>query len=207
MAKLKHPIVDLKVDRDTPVPQVIIYGRHVVIVLTGSVWVPTPSPSLAALGADIDALEASEATAKAGTKGTAAARNTKLAKVFTDLESIRSQIQGIVDNNIAQSSEIAESTGMSIRTIAKHPKATLAVKMTTTPGMVKLFAKAVSRHASYEWQISTDGGKTWLPAGVTTVASTTVPSLTAGTLYYFRFRSTVGSTTSDWSQDISFLVH
>ena len=80
--------------------------------------------------------------------------------------------------------------------------------MTATPQTVKLIAKAVKRGAAYEWAYSADNGVTWISAGTTVgLADTTIAGLTVGHTYLFRFRTTVGRTTSDWTQYISFLVH
>ncbi len=73
-----------------------------------------------------------------------------------------------------------------------------------TPGEVLVRAKAVLR-ASYEWQYSLDG-KTWLAMGTTTVANTSLLGMTVGTTVWFRFRTTVKKTTSDWVPPISFFV-
>jgi hypothetical protein len=54
---------------------------------------------------------------------------------------------------------------------------------------------------------SPDGGKTWVSAGTTTVADTTVLGLTAGTMYLFRVQTTLARTTGDWSQQLAFMVH
>ena len=72
--------------------------------------------------------------------------------------------------------------------------------------MAKLVAKAVKRGAAYEWEMSSDGGKTWVTVAKSTVANTTVSGLVAGTLYMFRFRSTVGQVTSAPCNAIPFLA-
>ena len=59
-----------------------------------------------------------------------------------------------------------------------------------------LFAKAVARRASYEWQVSTDQKtRTLLP--VTLQSKTTVSALTPGTTYYFRARPVTNVATGD----------
>ena len=81
-----------------------------------------------------------------------------------------------------------------------------ALMAPVTPGEVLVRAKAVKGRASYEWQYSIDGGKTWLAMGTTTVANTSLPGMTAGAALMFRFRTTVKKTTSDWSATVSFTV-
>ncbi len=207
MARLKHPLVQLPVDRSTPVAEVIVYARHAVTKFTGNSWVTSPTITPLTLSNDTDALEASEAAVLDRGRGAAPARNGKLTKVFTDLEALRSNVQTAVDANLAQADEIAAACGMTLRQFTKHQKEQIDASMTTTPGMVQLKVKAVRRGASYEWQFSADGGKTWIAAGTTTISDTTIPGLTVGTEYVFRFRSTYGRVTSDWCTPFPFLVH
>ena len=58
------------------------------------------------------------------------------------------------------------------------------------------FAASAGHRASYEWEYSTDGGKTWVTTPVTLQAKTTILGLTAGTTVQFRHRpvtKTVGA--------------
>jgi hypothetical protein len=79
--------------------------------------------------------------------------------------------------------------------------------MGKAPQEVVLRAKAAKGHAVYEWQSSSDGGKTWIALAPTTQANTTLSGLTLGVAYQFRFRTTVKRVTSDWSQIVSLFVH
>lgn len=87
-----------------------------------------------------------------------------------------------------------------------RPKPELAAAMGPSPGQVIVRAKAV-RGAAYEWQMSTDGGATWVDVGLTTVATTGVGGLVKGTTCLFRFRTTRRNVTGGWSQSIGFFVH
>jgi hypothetical protein len=80
--------------------------------------------------------------------------------------------------------------------------------MSATPGEVLLETKAVAkRGVSYEWQYSMDGGKTWIAIAISSEANVSVPGLTPGTTYLFRYRTWIKKVASDWSQYLSFLVH
>jgi hypothetical protein len=116
-------------------------------------------------------------------------------------------VQSIVAGDETQGAAIVEAAGMNERRKTSRQKPTLGAAMAPTPGLVALRAKAAGKHAAYEWQYSSDGGKTWVPTALTTLATATVPNLTAGATYLFRVRSTVGHVTGDWSQAVSFLVH
>ncbi len=207
MAKIKHPLLHLPVDRDTPVPEVIITCRQIILKYTGNTWVPNPSPTVAVYEADVDALEAAEVDAKNGGKGMADARNGKLATVFTDMDALCALAQIAVDANLQKAAEIAAACGMVLKRTTRAQKAAIAAKMTSTPGKVKLMAKAAKRGACYAWEISMDGGRTWVTLGTSTVANTTVPGLTVGSTYLFRVCSTIGQTTGAWVQTMPFIVH
>jgi hypothetical protein len=88
----------------------------------------------------------------------------------------------------------------------KHEKDPFSAAM-NGPGTALLRAKAVKKGASYEWQMSSDGGVTWVALGNSTVADMPVTGLVAGKTYMFRFRTTIAHTTSDWSQVISLFAH
>jgi hypothetical protein len=204
--RIVHPLVYLLADRVTPVPEIILYARHVCAMLPGNAWVTTTTIPISTVLADADALQAAQVQALTKGKGLAEARNHKLATLFTDLESLRGDCQKVIDANPAHAAEIAQSCGMSVKRASKRRKAQLAAKMTSAPGVGKLVAKAVKRGAGYEWEMSADGGKTWATVARSTVANTTVSGLVAGTIYMFRFRTTVGQVTSDWGDAISFLA-
>jgi hypothetical protein len=63
---------------------------------------------------------------------------------------------------------------------------------------VLLFAGAVARKASYDWQCSTDE-ETWTSAETTFRAKTKLIGLAAGTRYSFRFRARTPEGLRDWS--------
>jgi hypothetical protein len=185
----------------------IVYGRHIVQAMTNNPWFPSPTPPLATVTTDLNALEAAEATALTRAKGSASARDLAQRTVETDLTGLKAYTSSVVALSPAQAAAIIESAGMAPKRVAPRNKPQLAVAMGATPGEGVLRAKAVGRGAAYEWQYSSDGGKTWAAIGITTVANTTVMGLSAGTVYLFRFRTTRKKVTGDWSQTVSFLAH
>jgi hypothetical protein len=184
----------------------IVFGRHVVLVMTGNTWFPSPSPALATVTTDLDALESSQATALTRAKGSAAARNLKKKTVQVDLKALAAYVSTIAAQNADKATAIILSAGMKPKDYTRPAKAPLAALMGPTPGEILLRAKAVGRGAAYEWQYSPDG-KTWVAAGTTTVANTSIQGMTAGTTYQFRFRATLKQVTGNWVQIISFLAH
>jgi hypothetical protein len=184
----------------------IVYGRHVVQSMTNNPWFPNPTPSLATVTTDLNALEAADATVLTRTKGSAATRNVVLTTVENDFTGLKGYVGGVGAANLAQAAAIIESAGMTLKRVTPRNKPLLAVVMSATPGEAVIQAKAAPRGAAYEWQYSTDG-KTWIEIGITTVASTTVVGLVAGTVYYFHVRITIKRVTGNWSQTICFLAH
>src|SRR6185312_12811591 len=75
--KLLHPLVYLLVNRQTPVPEVLLYVRHVVTSLTGNTWVPATTVALTTVSSDADALQTAQTAALSKGLGLAEARNHK----------------------------------------------------------------------------------------------------------------------------------
>jgi hypothetical protein len=190
-----------------PVPAVLIYAKHIVQAMTNNPYFPNPPIALATVTGEIADLETAETAVKIRGKGAADTRNLKLKALMTSLKVLETYVQSIVAGNETEGQAIVQAAGMGERRKTSRQKPALAAAMSPTFGLVALRAKAAGKRAAYEWQYSGDGGKTWVPIALTTLASTTVPNLAAGTTYLFRVRSTVGHVASDWSQTISFLVH
>jgi hypothetical protein len=202
---MKRPTVVLSLPG--PVPALILYGQLLVQRMTNNTWFPSPSPALAAVDANIDALAAAELLAQSRAKGAAAARNVARKKVEDDLVALRAHVQTIVAANSDDAAAIAESAGMSLKQATPYQKPALMARMGKAPGEVIVRAKAAERGTAYEWQMSADDGGTWTMIGLTTVAEAAVPELNMGATYLFRFRKTVKSTTGSWSQSVRFMVH
>jgi hypothetical protein len=189
------------------VPALIGFAKHIVQAMTNNAYFPSPPVALATVTSQIVDLDAAETVVKGRTKGAADTRNLKLKAVVTSLRTLETYVQSVVAADETQGSAIVQAAGMNERRKTSRQKPALAASMAGAPGLVALHAKAAGKRAAYEWQYSGDGSKTWTPIALTTLASVTVPNLTAGTAYLFRVRSTIGHVTGDWSQVISFLVH
>jgi hypothetical protein len=90
--------------------------------------------------------------------------------------------------------------------IERFHKAPLTAKQGTTSGTVKLAAKAAGPRASYEWEWSTDGGKTWMQLPPTVQSKTTLTGVAPGTNAEFRFRSVTKAGVSSSRQTVTLLV-
>jgi hypothetical protein len=201
--RLRHPQVVLEVSRETPAPQVLVYGRYVAQKFTGNTWIPNPFVPVSVLEQHLDALGEAEALVKSRGMGLASARDDQLAIVFTDLELLRANVQAVCDRDVSHAPTIAVDCGMALKKFTRAEKPPLAASKVGT-GKVKLVTRSVKRGATYEWELSADGGETWVSAGMTNgIADTTIEGLKEG-VYYFRVRATVGRITHAWVGPISF---
>ena len=97
--------------------------------------------------------------------------------------------------------------------VGHHPQSPLAkavIQQVKNEVSGQLLVRLQPEHnaVAYEGQISTDGSKTWQPAGVFQQARRIViEGLTPGTTYAFHFRALGGSTGhGDWSDPVSHMA-
>ncbi len=93
-----------------------------------------------------------------------------------------------------------------MRKLPVRTKAPFDVKAGTVSDAAILTVKSAGAHASYDWQMSVDGGKTWTEIPSTTRAKTTVAALPVSTTVQFRFRTPTPKGQSDWSQPAGLTV-
>ena len=189
-----------------PVPALITYAQSVVTAMTGNSSFPTPAPTLATVTAGITALQQAEALALARTKGAVEARNNKRADLVTLLQQLRGCIQTVADADVETAATVIRSAGIAVRkTPVRKPRVFEAVQGAAS-GSAKLYTASAGRRASYEWQYSTDGGKTWVIAPATLQAKTTVTGLTPGATVEFRSRALTKTGEGNWSQTVQLIV-
>ncbi|MGD0527593.1 MAG: fibronectin type III domain-containing protein [Polyangiaceae bacterium] len=188
------------------VPALITYAQGIVKAMTGNPAFPNAGPALAAITAAINDLQTAETAALARTKGAVATRNEKRAALIVLLQQERGTVQAAADANIENGASIIQGAGMSVRKTPVHPPRVFDAKPGAVSGTASLVAAAAARRASYEWQYSTDGGKTWVLTPVTLQAKTTVPGLTPGSTVEFRYRPVTKTGEENWSQTVSLIV-
>jgi hypothetical protein len=188
------------------VPALITYATRIVTQMTGNAAFPTPVPALTEVTAAISSLQVAETAALARTKGAATTRNELRAALVALLVHLKAYIQVQADANAENAASIIESAGVAVKKTPVRKPRVFAAKTGTNSGTVELITASAGRRASYEWQYSPDGGKTWVSAPSTLQAKTTVTGLTAGTTVEFRFKSVVKTGESDWSPPVSLLV-
>jgi hypothetical protein len=187
------------------VKQVIAFAKSIATALTGNAALPSPTPSLATLEADIAALDSAEAAVLSRTKGAAEARNVKFFALRTDLVHLLAYVQQVADANPGTAESIITDAGLSVKKEGSRTKSAIVAAQGTLSGSAKVTAKAVRPRAAYEWQYSIDQ-KTWTVAPSTVEAKTEIGGLTPATMYFFRFRPVTKAGEGDWSQVASLIV-
>jgi len=190
----------------TKVSALITYAQGIVKGMTNNPSFPSPTPTLAQVTTAIDELQAAETAALTRAKGAAAIRNEKHTALVALLQQLRSYIQAAADANVENGASIIQSAGIALKKTPVRPKRVFAAKFGTVSGSVHLVAEAAARRASYEWQYSTDGGKTWVQAPSTLQAKTTVNGLAPSTTVVFRYRAVTKTGEGDWSLPTQIMV-
>ncbi|HEY8041489.1 MAG TPA: hypothetical protein VIF15_16900 [Polyangiaceae bacterium] len=200
----RRTIASLKLP--TKVPALITVARAIVQSMTGNSAFPTTNPPLATVTAAIDDLEAAETATQSKTRGAAATRNVKRAALVTLLHQLKAGVQQAADASPDQASTLIQSAGLSVKKTGAHPPRVFAAKSGAVSGQVTLVAQSAARRASYEWETSIDGGKTWQLASASLQAKTTVSGLVPGASVMFRYRPVTKIGEADWSQPVALIV-
>jgi hypothetical protein len=206
MSSIQQNLVSVALKLPLPVPQLIKVAQAIIAALTNNPHIPNPNPPLSALNGALTALVTTEAATKTRAAGTVAARNVARTNMLSLLHATKANVQQIADANPEQAEAIITSAAMQVRKATPRNKAPFAVKPGAVSGTVELVAKAAAVRASYEWEWSGDGGKTWTAASPTLQAKTEITGLPVATLVQFRFRPITKTGAGDWSQPVSFLV-
>jgi hypothetical protein len=189
-----------------PVPAFIVYARNIVERITGNPHFPSPVPTPAAITKATDDLQVAEAAVLTRVKGAVPVRNQKRAALVTLLDQLRGYVQTVADADPVNSTAIVESSGLVIRKTTPRKPHVFTAKAGAVTGTAKLVAPFAGPRASYEWQTSADGGKTWIPASATIQAKTTIAGLVPGATVQFRYRAVTRAGEGNWSEPVSLIV-
>ena len=168
---------------------------------------PAPVPSLLVFNGDIAALDAAETATRTRAPGTVEARDAKRTIVEDDLRKLRAYVQTIADADPTNAAMIAKEANMGVGKVPTRTKQNLTAKPSKKgSGLVDVAAKAPEGRASHEWEVSTDGGKTYAAAPSTLQAKTTLVGLQPGQIVLVRHRAVTKQGSLDWSQPVSVVV-
>jgi hypothetical protein len=189
------------------IADLILYVTAVVQRMTGNPSFPTPIPTLAVLTAAVAALHDAETVALSRVKGAATVRNDKRTALVALLQQLCGYVQTIADGTPENAAAIIESAGLAVRKTATHARRTFAAKQGALSGSAVVTAVSAGARASYEWQYSVDGGKTWVDAPSTTQGKTAVHGLPTATAVQFRYLAvTPKGGQGDWSAPLTLVV-
>jgi hypothetical protein len=189
------------------IADLILYATNIVQKLTNNPSFPTPTPTVAVLAAAVNDLHNAETTALSRAKGSATVRNDKRTALVALLQQLDGYVQSVADATPETGAAIIESAGLTVRKNTPRGKRPFAAKPGALSGTVVVTAVAAGQRSSYEWQYSTDGGKTWVFAPATTQGETSIAGLPAGTTVQFRYLAvTPKGGQGDWSAAVSLLV-
>jgi len=188
------------------VPALVTYAQSVVTAMTGNPSFPSPVPALTAVAAAIAALHSAESAVLTRTKGMAEVRNDKRATLVNLMQQLRGYVQAVADADVETAATVIRSAGIAVKKVPPRRPSTFAANQGAVSGSAKLVAPSAGRRTSYEWQYSTDGGKTWLVAPTTVHARTTVSGFTPGASVEFRYRPVTEAGEGDWSQTVQLIV-
>lgn len=184
----------------------IAYAQQIVKAMTGNAAFPSPVPALTVLLAAIGDLQTAQAVALTRVKGAVIDRNEKKTALVALLEQLKGYVQAQADANIENGASIIASAGMGVKKpIVRGPRV-FSAQPGPLSGTAKLLAAPAGKRASYEWQYSTDGGKSWVLASVTLQAKAIIPNLIPGAAVQFRYRPVTKTGEGDWSQTVVLIV-
>jgi hypothetical protein len=204
MKSIHRSVATLKLPKT--VGALVTYAQGIVTAMTGNAAFPSPVPPLGTVTTAINELHVAETVAQTRAKGAVTARNDKRAVLVTLLQQLRGYVQTTADANPETSATLIESAGISVKKTAVRAARSFAAKAGSVSGSAKLVVPRAGNRVFYEWEYSTDGGKTWIAAPATLQAKTTVTGLAPATTVLFRYRTVTKTGEGDWSQPVSLLV-
>jgi hypothetical protein len=201
---IRHAVIALHIP--TRSSDFVTFARNVVKSMTANPLFPTPVPSLVTVTTATDDLAAAETATLSRTKGAVATRNEKRAALVLLVKQLGHYVQTVADASPDGGASVIASAGFAARKAPTRRARAFEAKPGAVSGTASLVAVTPSRRASYEWQSSTDGGKTWVLAPVTLQAKTTIAGLVPGATVLFRYRPVTKAGEGDWSQAVSLVI-
>jgi hypothetical protein len=147
-----------------------------------------------------------------GAKGSATARNVKIAPLWNAMNALRVYVQGLVD--VADHDTgyaLILQAGLAVSGVGTHFKHLFEAKLDPVANVVHLILNAKAFHGVtrkrvvYYWQVSSDG-QTWTSLPSTGYAHTELASPGPGT-HRFRAAARVGETVLEWTQPFPLTIH
>ncbi len=206
---MKKPITHKRIatlNLPRQIHQLLGIARAIAHAMDGNKSFPNPDPPVAAITTAADDLEAAEAEVEAGGRNAIPTRNVKAAVLVSLLEQEKGYVQKIANADPAHADVLIHAAAMNIKRVPARAPRVFDAKQGAVSGSVALVSPSVGRRAAYDWEYSTDGGKTWQAAPSTVRTKTLLSGLQPGVTYAFRYRTVTKSGVSDWSAPAMLLV-
>ena len=174
--------------------------------MAGTIWFPDPDPPLATVASAIAELREALVAKETRTRGTAAARNEKLATAVDLITRLKGYVQAVANDNPESAAAIIASAGMSVKKSAAYARLPFSVKQGPTSGSARLMARSAGDRGSHQWRHSTDGGGTWQSAPQTQQGKAVIRGFVPGQTAWFRHRPVTIHGEGAWSEPIAIVV-
>ncbi len=188
------------------VPDQIKFGETISAGLANNANFPLPNAAITNFNDSLGKFNVAETAAQTRAKGTVAARNAAKVVWVSALHVIKAMVQQKADADPENAEAIITGVGFAVKKVTIRQKQVFAATYGATSGTAHVSARAVARRASYEWQYSVDGGKTWVDAPNTLKARTVIAGLPVAVVVEFRYRATTTAGMGDWSAPTSLLI-
>lgn len=193
------------------IAQKIEKTRFIVTSMTGNAFFaepnPLPTPPLATLTADVNALETAYIAAQAGGKQATALMRAREVVVDRDFTALAAYVEMVANTNFPMAETIVRSAGMGIKQITPPVINDFEIDNTEVPGEIKLKVKSV-RGASYIYQMCNDPSieSNWQLLKIIKQAKLVKDGLTSGSRYYFRVATIDKSGQLPWSNVLNIIA-
>jgi hypothetical protein len=177
-------------------------------VTTNNALLSIPATQLTLINGLITKLESAETIVKSKAPGAVEARNIIFDNLVQELRNLMATVQAKADasGNEASALAIIAAAGFAVRVKGSINRPPIMANTNVLKGKVYLTAKSLGRGVSYEWQVSTDNGNNWNPAGVTTISNTIITGYPAGTVLMFRVRGVKRMSYLDYTDGANAVV-
>ncbi|MEA3186246.1 MAG: hypothetical protein QOD99_76 [Chthoniobacter sp.] len=177
----------------------IAFTRNVIALMTGNTSYPTPTPSLAALTASVDAFETAVHDALDGGKIVILTRNAARTELLSLLRQLAAYVQGHCGADVLT---LVSSGFEAVRApapvgVLPAPQ-NLRLALTGMSGEMLLRFDRVANVANYSVQTATSPAGPWEDQDLSTSTRVLLSGLTPGTVYWARACANGSAGASEW---------
>ena len=203
----KRPIAVFKAPK--PIDKYIFKVRALIInLLANPGYFSGVSPSPATVTTNVGNLELKQGRVVAKKVGAAALRDVQLKRVKANVNDLIAEVQSLADNSDNEETAIAiiQAAGLGVKVNGVRIKAPFEVKCKKGFSGIAFLRMKKVLGASYDWQVSYNKGKTWVPLPGTKPANTQLENITPGSKLLFRGRANVGHVAGEWKTEELIVV-